>query len=86
MNNSQEILEKAHKGQGPKFFVDVEGTQYPWEKSTITPAEIRQLANLPADPVMLIDADNNERQLAEDEVVELKPGQGFAKRVRFKRG
>jgi len=34
----------------------------------------------------LIDADNNERQLAPDEVVELRPGQGFAKRIRFKRG
>ena len=84
--NNQETETKDRKGQGPKFFVDIEGTQYPWEKSSVTPAEIRLLGNLPPDPVMLIDADNNERQLAEDEVVELKPGQGFAKKVRFKRG
>ena len=72
--------------RGPKFFVDIEGTDHPWGKSTITIPEIRQLGNLPSDPVMMIDADNVERQLGEDEVVQLKPGMGFAKKVRFKRG
>lgn len=30
--------------------------------------------------------DNTERTLAEDEVVTLKPGHGFAKKVKFQRG
>lgn len=30
--------------------------------------------------------DNTERTLDEREVVELKPGHGFAKKVRYKRG
>lgn len=73
--------------QGPKYFVDIEGTEYPWEKETITVAEIRKLGNLPADqPVIEIDPDNNERTLAEDEVVTLKPGHRFGKQVKFKRG
>lgn len=74
------------QGHGPKYQVDIEGKLFPWDKRTITPAEIRLLGGLPADPVMVIDGDNNERQLAEDEVVELKPGLGFSKKVRFKRG
>jgi hypothetical protein len=82
------VQDKHHpdQGQGPKFKVDIEGKLYDWNRPSITPAEIRQLGGLPADPVMVIDADNNERQLAEDEVVELKPGLGFSKKIRFRRG
>lgn len=73
--------------QGPKFFVEIEGTEYEWNKDTITVAEIRQLGNLPTDlPVIEIDPDNNERTLNEDEVIELKPGHRFGKKVRYKRG
>ena len=73
--------------QGPKYFVDIEGTEYDWAKETITVPEIRQLGNLPSNqPVIELDADNNERTLSEDEVVTLKPGQRFGKKVKFKRG
>lgn len=74
--------------QGPKYEVDIEGTQYPWAEPTITPADLRILGNLPADqPVIEVNLkENTERTLAETEVVELKPGHGFAKKVRFKRG
>jgi hypothetical protein len=56
------------EGQGPKFFLDFEGVQKPWDQA------------------ILIDKDNNERTLAAGEVVELKPGMGFSKKIRFKRG
>ncbi len=74
--------------QGPKFHIDVEGTVYDWEDDTITVAQIRELGTLPADlPVLEIDLmDNSQRELEEDEVVELRPGLGFSKKVRFKRG
>lgn len=77
--------EKAH---GPKFEVNVEGTLHPWDSETITVPEIRALGNLPADvPVIEVDLqDNTERTLAEGDVVELKPGKGFGKKVSFKRG
>ena len=75
------------KAQGPKFFVEIEGTEYPWPKETITVPEIRDLGHLPADlPVIEVDPDNNERTLAEGEVVTLKPGHRFGKKVKFKRG
>ncbi len=72
----------------PKFEVNIEGALYPWDKETITVPEIRELGKLPTDlPVIEVDLkDNTERTLAEDEIVELKPGKGFGKKVSFKRG
>ena len=75
------------QSQGPKYLVEIEGTEYPWSKETITVPEIRQLGNLPQNvPVIEVDPDNNERTLSEDAVVTLKPGHRFGKKVRFKRG
>src|SRR5262245_43606813 len=39
-----------------------------------------------AQGVLLIDQDNNQHELQPGEIVELKPGMGFAKKVRFRRG
>lgn len=73
--------------KGPKYFIEIEGTEYPWDKDTITVPEIRELGKLPTDlPVIIVDAENNERELAEDEVVEIKPGHRFGKKVFYKRG
>lgn len=73
---------------GKKYFVNLEGTEYPWRKETISVPEIRELAGwdntLPIVEVNL--KDNTERTLAEDEIVTLKPGHGFAKKVKFQRG
>ncbi len=74
--------------KGPKYLINIEGVEHPWDKDTITVPEIRELGNLPAtDPVIEVDLqDNTERTLAEDEVVEVKPGKGFGKKVKFQRG
>ncbi len=74
--------------QGPKYHLNIEGTLYEWPEGTITVPEIRELGSLPADlPVIEIDLQTNEeRTLAEDEIVELKPGKGFSKKVGWKRG
>jgi hypothetical protein len=71
-----------------KYFIDIEGTDYPWDRSTITVPEIRRLGSLdPSQPVIEVDLkDNSERTLDEGETIELKPGRGFARKVRFKRG
>ena len=74
-------------GNGPKYFIDIEGNEHDWDKGTITVTELRQLGNLPADqPVIEVDPDNNERTLNEDEVVTLKPGHRYGKKVLYKRG
>jgi hypothetical protein len=72
----------------PTFEINIEGRVFAWHERTITPAQIRELGGLPADqPVIEIDfQDNTERTLAEGEVVEVKPGRGFGKKVGFKRG
>ena len=74
-------------GQGPKYTLDIEGTLHPWNDETITVQQIRDLGNLTADqPVLEIDADNNQRTLPEDEIVHLKPGLGFSKKIKYGRG
>ena len=78
----------ANSPQGPKYEVDIEGRFYPWDSSTITVPQLRGLANIPSDQqMMVVDLQTNaERTLAEDEVIELKPGHGFAKKVKYQRG
>jgi hypothetical protein len=73
---------------GPKYHVDIEGTLYPWDRDTITVPEIRSLGGLPTGTaVEEINLDTNtQRTLAESDVVELKPGLGFSKKIKFGRG
>lgn len=72
---------------GQKFFLNIEGQEYPWDKPTITVPEIRQLGNLPADqPVIEEDAEGRERTLAENEVVTIKPGHRHGRAPKYKRG
>ena len=75
------------EGHGPKFSLDIEGTVHPWDQDTITTEQIIALGKWdPSQGAILIDKDNNERTLTPGEVVELKPGMGFSKKIRFKRG
>ena len=77
----------AETMKGQKFFVDIEGTLKPWDKDIITTEEIIQLGGWdPSLGAILIDKENNERPLQPGEVVELKPGMGFSKKIKFKRG
>jgi hypothetical protein len=72
---------------GPNYFVNVEGTEYPWHKSTITVQEIRTLGNLPADlPVLEEAPDGTERTLAENEVIHLRPGHRYGRASKYRRG
>jgi hypothetical protein len=71
-----------------KFEVNIEGTIFDWARDTITAAEIRALAGFDeGQQIVEVDLqDNSERTIAEGEEIELKPGQGFGKKVRFQRG
>ena len=79
---------KGEKGQGPKYFLDIEGVgEKPWDKNSITTEELIGLAGWEVgQEVIEVDEDNNERTLAPEEIIELKPGHGFAKKFRWKRG
>lgn len=80
--------EEIEAQKGPEYEVNLDGDMRAWAKSTISVAEIRRLAGWGDDqPVVIVDLKTNEeRDLREDEVVDLKPGQGFSKKIKFKRG
>jgi hypothetical protein len=71
-----------------EYCVNIEGVEYSWFHQTIMVPQIRDLGGLPADqPVLEINLDDNsERTLGECEVVHIKPGHAFCKKVRYKRG
>ena len=77
----------TNENHGPKYMLNIEGEFKEWDQETITTEEIINLGGWDASQgAILIDKDNNERTLQPGEVVELKPGMGFSKKVRFKRG
>ena len=70
-----------------KFEIDIEGALKPWDKDTITTEEIAALGGWdPSEGVILVEPDNSERTLRPDEVVKLRPGIEFYKKISFKRG
>ena len=70
-----------------KFFVNIEGTEYPWDKPTITVPEIRTLGNIPQDvPVIEESPDGTERTLQETDIVTLKPGHRHGRAAKYRRG
>lgn len=78
----------AEADNATKYFLDVEGKVIPWDHETITTEQIAQLGGWAASQgVIMIDLkDNTERTLKAGEVIELKPGLGFSKKIRWKRG
>jgi hypothetical protein len=71
-----------------KYIVNIEGVEYPWDASTITSIQLRQLAGWePHQQVAEVDLQSmTETTLADGAVITLKPGHGFAKKIRFQRG
>jgi len=90
MSRTDDIQSDQEKGLSscPKYFINIEGTVYEWEQATITVQQIRELGNLPPHlPVIEINLrTNTERELAEDEIIQIRPGMGYSKKVSFKRG
>jgi hypothetical protein len=84
---AEEAVSNNEAREGPKYFVNIEGTEYPWPKGTITTEEIAALGGWDlSQGVIEIDKDNNEHTLRPGEIIEIKPGHGFSKKVRWKRG
>ena len=79
---------EATAAKNPKYQIDIEGELYPWDASTITVEQLRQLAGYPPGTEMIeVDLDTNtERTLTDGEVITVEPGKGFGKKILFKRG
>jgi hypothetical protein len=88
MATEQMQIDQDAEAHGPKYLINIEGTDYPWDSRTITVPQIRQLGGIPADQAIVeINLQTQEeRTLGEDEIVTLQPGRGFAKKVKFQRG
>lgn len=79
--------QKENKQEGKKFFVNIEGTEYLWDKNTITIDEIRQLGNIPVDQQIVVEnPDGTEQQLTDSTIIEIKPGHRFGRAPKYKRG
>lgn len=75
------------KDAGKQYFVNIEGTEYPWTSETITTADIRRIGNIPPDQAIVEeDAEGRERTLQENETITLKPGHRHGRAPRYKRG
>ena len=74
--------------QNTDFCIDTEGTQHSWDQPTITMEQIALLGGWPArSGVIEVNLeDNTERTLQPGEVVHLRAGHAFCRRVRWKRG
>ena len=80
------MVQRAAEETG-KYEIDIEGALKPWDSDHITTEQIAALGGWdPAEGVILVDQDNNERTLQPGEVVKLEPGMAFSKKVMFKRG
>lgn len=81
-------MEHTEKAKGPKYQLDIEGKLIPWDEDTITTEQIIQLGGWDiSQGAVLIDLkDNTESTLVPLQIIELKPGMGFSKKVKFKRG
>lgn len=72
---------------GKKYYVNIEGTEYPWDSETITVAQIRELGSIPADQQIIEeDLDGGERTLSDTDTVTLKPGHRHGRAARYRRG
>lgn len=72
---------------GKKFFVNIEGTEYSWDKETITVQEIRNLGNIPTDQQIIQESpDGTERTLEENETVTIQPGHRHGRSAKYRRG
>jgi hypothetical protein len=75
---------------GSDYEVTIEDRLYPWDKPTITAAEVRQLGGIPAgaDVVKVDLITGKENPLDNSDVHELprlEPGKGIVKRTAFRR-
>ena len=69
------------------FLLCIEDKEFHWPKRTITTEEIACLGEWdPSEGVIEVDEDQNERQLAPHEVVTLKPGLAYGKKLCWRRG
>jgi len=70
-----------------KYYINIEGKEYPWGSETVIVRDLKALASLPAGaPVVEEFPDGTEKTLSDSDVVILKPGHRYGRAPKFKRG
>jgi hypothetical protein len=70
-----------------KYYANIEGSEIPWNKDSISVAELRAIGKLPPGlPVVEEYPDGTEKTLTDEDVIVLKPGHRFGRAPKFKRG
>ena len=78
---------EAQEVKGHKYTLDIEGKEVPWDGETITTEQIVELGGWPVGQLVVeVDKDNSEVTLNPGQVIEVKPGHGFGKKHKWKRG
>jgi hypothetical protein len=78
---------EAQEKAGKKYYANIEGAEYPWDKETIAVKEIRVLGNLPRElPVVEEFPNGTEKTLKDNDIVLLKAGHRYGRAPKFKRG
>lgn len=74
--------------KGPKYYLNIEDKMHSWNDNTVSTEQIIELGGWDQSiGAIVIDLKTNEeRTLAPGEIIEVKPGMGFGKKVSFKRG
>jgi len=73
--------------EGKFFTLFVDDKEFHVEESTLTGAQIMDLAGIPREVgLILILEDGSQVQVKETDVIELRPGRRFKKAPRFRRG
>ena len=87
INQTQDTGNPAQPIDVDKYVLNIEGKLYGWDDDKITAEQIAKLGGWdPSVGVIEINEDNTERTLEPDEVVYLKPGIEFGRKLRWKRG
>jgi hypothetical protein len=78
---------EANEHAGSKYYINIEGSEYLWDKDTISVQEIRTLGNIPADQAIVQEnPDGTEVTLAENQIIELQPGHRYGRAAKYRRG
>ncbi|MFH1622616.1 MAG: hypothetical protein ABIA97_05820 [Candidatus Omnitrophota bacterium] len=81
-------MEKEKKVKAAKkYYANIEGIERPWDKETISVAEIRALGNFPQEIEIVEEfPDGTEKTLLDCDTILLKSGHRYGRAPKFKRG
>ena len=83
----QAVENQHEQGERQKFTFSVDDREFTTEKAQLTGGQIMDMADIPhSQGLLLINDDGTQVKIEVGDIIDLKPGQRFKKKPRFKRG